>query len=318
MDGPTRQRPGPTTPGADHDVCHHASVNPEPSGPDLPPGWVAEDASNAEVAAATVAGGWPVFPCRPDKAPATPHGFKDATTDLTRVTAWWDRHPDHLVAVPTDGLVVLDLDVDPNRCTWSWWQALADDHRWPITENLVVATPSGGVHVYFAAGDVRVRNSAGRLAPHVDVRAAGGYAIAPGTTLPDGRRYEVLHLPDRLPTPPGWLVDMLTGPRPAPQPAPPSTIRPASRREGTRYGLAALDAEVGRVATAPVGARNDTLVRAAFRVGQLAAGGELDPIYAAEQLELAAQRAGLDQSEIDATIRSGMAAGRHHPRRPAA
>lgn len=287
-------------------------------------GWVAEDAGNAEVAAATVAGGWPVFPCRPDKAPATRNGFKDATTDPTQVSAWWERHPDYLVGVPTDELVVLDLDVDPDRCTWSWWQTLADDHGWPITENLVVATPSGGVHVYFAAGDVRVRCSAGKVAPHVDVRAAGGYIIAPGTTLPDGRRYEVLHLPDRLPTPPGWLVDMLTGPRPAPpattRPATtrPATIRPDRRREGTRYGIVALEAEVGRVATAPVGRRNDTLNTAAFRVGQLVAGGELDPIYAADQLELAAQRAGLDQAEIEATIRSGMRAGAQRPRRSAA
>jgi len=275
---------------------------------------VADDASNGEVAIATVAGGWPVFPCRPDKAPATPHGFKDATTDLTQVRDWWERHPDHLVAVPTAELVVLDLDVDPDRCTWSWWQTLAEAHRWPIDANLVVATPSGGVHVYFAApSDVRVRCSAGRLAPHVDVRAAGGYIIAPGTTLPDGRRYEVINLPEQLPEPPGWLIDLLTDP-PATRPA----TRPVRRREGSRYGLAALEAEVGRVATAPIGQRNDTLVRAAFRVGQLAAGGELDPVYAARQLAVAAQRAGLDQTEIGATIRSGLLAGRHHPRRPAA
>ena len=321
MAGPTRQRPGTTTPGTGHDVYH--SVTPDLTGhvgADAAVGWVAEDASNAEVAAATVAGGWPVFPCLPTKAPATRNGFKDATTDPARVSAWWERHPDHLVAVPTDGLVVLDLDVAPDRDTWSWWQGIADSHGWPITENLVVATPSGGVHVYFSAprGDVEIRCSAGRVAPHVDVRAAGGYIIAPGSTLSDGRRYEVLHLPDRLPTLPGWLVDMLAGPRPAPAATTRPAKRTARRREGSRYGLAALDAEVGRVATAPVGRRNDTLVRAAFRCGQLAAAGELDPIYAAEQLELAALRAGLGQSEAEATIRSGMEAGGRHPRRPAA
>ena len=320
MDGPTRQRPGMVAPGTGHNR-RTTSATPDLTGtvgadPSL--GWVAEDATNAEVAAATVAGGWPVFPCLPTKAPATRNGFKDATTDPARVRDWWERHPDHLVGVPTDGLVVLDLDVDPDRDTWSWWQALADDHGWPITENLVVATPSGGVHVYFAAGDVRVRCSAGKVAPHVDVRAAGGYIIAPGSTLPDGRRYEVLHLPDQLPEVPGWLVDMLAGPRPAPAATTWPAKRTARRREGSRYGLAALDAEVGRVATAPVGQRNDTLVRAAFRCGQLAAGGELDPVYAARQLAVAAQRAGLDQAEIGATIRSGMTAGAQHPRRSAA
>lgn len=321
MAGPTRQCPGMVAPGTGHNR-RTTSAGPDLTGTvgaDPALGWVAEDATNAEVAAATVAGGWPVFPCLPTKAPATARGFKDATTDPGRVHAWWERHPDHLVGVPTDGLVVLDLDVDPDRDTWQWWQAVADDHGWSITENLVVATPSGGVHVYFAAPrGVEVRCSAGKVAPHVDVRAAGGYILAPGTTLSDGRRYEVLHLPDQLPEVPGWLVDMIAGPRPAPA----ATIRPAKRtarrREGTRYGVAALDAEVGRVATAPVGRRNDTLVRAAFRVGQLAAAGELDPIYAAEQLELAAVRAGLGQAEAEATIRSGMSAGGRHPRRPAA
>jgi len=300
----------------------HQSTHPATQA--LPPGWVADDATNAEVAAATVAGGWPVFPCWPDKTPATARGFKDATTDLDRVRAWWERHPDHLVAVPTDEMVVLDLDAAPDRCTWSWWEDLAAAHRWPIDNNLVVGTPRGGVHVVFLAPpDVQVRCSASKVAPHVDIRAAGGYIIAPGTTLPDGRRYEVLNLPEQLPTAPGWLIDMLTGPRSAPAATTRAAkrtgaTRPVSRTEGTRYGLAALDAETGRVATAPVGTRNNTLVQAAFRIGQLAAGGQLDPVYAARQLELAAQRAGLSLAEAEKTIRSGMTAGAQRPRRPAA
>jgi hypothetical protein len=55
--------------------------------------------------------GIPVFPCKPDKTPATPHGFKDATTDLAQIEAWFsDREA--LIGVPTgtaSGLNVLDV-----------------------------------------------------------------------------------------------------------------------------------------------------------------------------------------------------------------
>ena len=38
--------------------------------------------------------GWPVFPCQPgQKIPATPHGYRDATTDPEQITAWFSRHP---------------------------------------------------------------------------------------------------------------------------------------------------------------------------------------------------------------------------------
>jgi hypothetical protein len=46
--------------------------------------------------------GWPVFPCRPgEKAPATRHGYLDATTDSRQITEWFGRHPDWNLAVAT-------------------------------------------------------------------------------------------------------------------------------------------------------------------------------------------------------------------------
>ena len=39
--------------------------------------------------------GYPVFPCVPGgKAPMTPHGFQNATTDAAQIEAWWAKHPD--------------------------------------------------------------------------------------------------------------------------------------------------------------------------------------------------------------------------------
>ena len=46
--------------------------------------------------------GWHVFPCKPrDKRPATPNGFKDATTDRLKIARWWNTNPAYNLAVAT-------------------------------------------------------------------------------------------------------------------------------------------------------------------------------------------------------------------------
>lgn len=83
---------------------------------------------------------------------------------------------------------------------------------------------------------------------------------------------------------------------------------------GRGYAQAALDAEVERVTNAQNGTRNHSLNRAAFSLGQLVAGGELDEQQVIAELVVAAQLVGLDDREIRLTIRSGMAAGAKLPR----
>jgi hypothetical protein len=83
-----------------------------------------------------------------------------------------------------------------------------------------------------------------------------------------------------------------------------------------RYFDAAVARELEQVARARPGTRNDTLNRAAFRLGQLAGAGlgTLDEL--AKQLRDAALRSGLPESEADATIASGLSAGARQPRAP--
>lgn len=255
----------------------------------------------------------PVFPCLPTKRPATEHGFHDATQDAGRIRAWWERNPDHLVGIPTEGLLVVDLDDRPGKPpAWAAWWALAEPHGWDPTTTPMIGTPSGGVHIYWEQPEgVRLRNSVGKLAPGIDTRADGGYCIAAGSRLPDGRVYELLDpCPAVLPVAPGWLVDLLAEARPRPV-----TRLTGAGPENTPYGLQALEGELGRLALAPEGTRNDNLVRAAFRVGQLVAGGELSAYHADEALTAVALRIGLSPSEAAGTIRSGMTSGACSPRK---
>lgn len=55
-----------------------------------------------------------MFPLKArDKAPATKHGFKDATTDSKQIAAWWEGWPEQNIGVATgevSGIWVLDVD----------------------------------------------------------------------------------------------------------------------------------------------------------------------------------------------------------------
>jgi putative DNA primase/helicase len=270
----------------------------------------------------------PVFPCfavdTPTsdikaKQPATTNGFHDATTDEATIRRWWVRNPEHLVGIPAAGLVVVDLDVKPGvPCTWTWWQTTCARYGWAWDRDLMVFTPGNGVHVYFEAPDgVEVRNSTSKLAPGVDVRGDGGYVIAPGSRLPDGRCYELVNDPEGMHEAPEWLLDLIAKATAPPTRQVPSALGTSSVGHGTAYGVRALESELGRLALAVDGTRNDTLHKAAVRCGQLAAGGQLDAHHAHDQLYAVALRIGLTDTETEATIESGMTFGAGQPRTPA-
>jgi hypothetical protein len=133
--------------------------------------------------------GWPVFPLRPrDKRPATRNGFKDATTDADRIRAWWQRHPDANIGLPTGhAFDVIDVDLpDGVPAFLSLLDTDTDVHG-------RVSTSSGGVHLYVTP--TGGGNLAG-IVPGIDYRGAGGYVVAPPSTLgPRGRAWTWTHHP---------------------------------------------------------------------------------------------------------------------------
>lgn len=106
------------------------------------------------------------FPCRPNKKPLTAHGFFDAKREQS-----WEGWP--LVGYPTGAANGVDvLDIDRRRGGEDWYTQNFD--ALPLT--LTYETQSGGLHLLFKAAP-GLRCSSDRIAPGVDVRAEGGYAI---------------------------------------------------------------------------------------------------------------------------------------------
>jgi hypothetical protein len=277
--------------------------------------------------------GWHVFPCAPGgKRPALRGNWQDlATTSRDQVRDWWTRAPYNIgIACGPSGLVVIDLDMphdeddDDEAAGGTLFplsgadilSRLARQHgeRYP-GGTYVVDTPSGGCHLYFSVegvkGDARVRNSAGAVGPHIDVRADGGYVVGAGSRI-GGRAYAARGR--RAPAPlPAWLARLVRDsyePPAVPAPRLPLT----DRAQGRSYAMAALRAETERVAAARPGTRNVTLNRAAFSLGQLVAAGLIPPIPVITSLIDAARYAGLPEEEAVRTVRSGMEAGARKPR----
>jgi hypothetical protein len=138
-----------------------------------------------------------VFPClnspgeSTHKAPLTPHGFKDATTDPAIIAGWWTRWPDALIGMPTglaSGFDIIDIDRKNGK---NGTEAIPD---WEQRSPVIAQTVSNGLHLWFRSdGTLRC----GKPFDGVDLKAEGGYVIVPPsegyswlkegdlTTLPD-------------------------------------------------------------------------------------------------------------------------------------
>jgi hypothetical protein len=147
---------------------------------------------------------WPVFPLhtaaptcscgapsceRAGKHPRTKNGLKDATTNLDQVHAWWSQFPEANIGIVTgavSGLAV--VDVDANRDGLLRLGELEAKHG-TLPETPTAQTGGGGMHLLFSLPVEGLTNSINRIAQGIDVRAEGGYIVAPPSRHASGRIY---------------------------------------------------------------------------------------------------------------------------------
>ncbi|WP_328891886.1 bifunctional DNA primase/polymerase [Streptomyces sp. NBC_00316] len=293
------------------------------------------------------------------------HGFRAATLDPGRIERWWGTGAgDGLgvgVACGPPGLVVIDIDAHaqllPDRARLLLGITIAEGidltglangfHTLGVlaalrgakspamdTATLRVRTPSGGLHVWYRAHpghhwQSSTGSSSGRaLAWQVDIRAHGGYIVAPGTRTADGTytpvgaAREPVLLPDWLSAELERTGHLAAARQPSLRhsvPPPPRARQAVAAAGGGRSAASkALDkvlSEVAACAAVPEGAAfSEKLNRAAYTAGGLVAAGHLSRAEAERTLtELAADVRPGQERRCEAIIRSGLSAGERHP-----
>ena len=151
--------------------------------------------NHVEIALALAARGWPVFPTGANKRPIIKDWPNRASTDEATIRAMWAQYPQAPVAIVTgrrSGLFVVDVDKEGGH---------------PIHDRLdptmLVGTPRGGAHYYYRMPDglddddvLRNTQKADKCLGYgdVDTRGNGGYVLAPGSVVGDGRQIGRAHV----------------------------------------------------------------------------------------------------------------------------
>lgn|SRR3990167_3587541 len=128
--------------------------------------------------------GWYVFPCR-GKVPLTHNGFKEASIDPAKITAWWTQWPDANIAMATgkiSGVIVVDVDIKKGAGgDESLFVLESKFGKLPDTPQS--RTPSGGRHYFFKyPSGYEIPCKVG-IEKGIDIRGDGGYVILPPSKI---------------------------------------------------------------------------------------------------------------------------------------
>lgn len=132
------------------------------------------------------------------KAPATAHGYKDATRDQAAIDEWWPHCTNLGVALRTGlvtagihagkNLIVIDVDAakveggpDGLKSIDDWCSGRIDGTPHTLPSTLEATTPSGGRHLFFVSDKSRGCVVNGGL--RIDVRGTGGGIIVAPTCI---------------------------------------------------------------------------------------------------------------------------------------
>ena len=157
--------------------------------------------------------GWPILPLHtpaqgscscgfkcasPGKHPRITGGVHAASTDLEIIKSWWHNWPKANIGIATgsvSNLIVIDLDERHGGV-----EAFRNWEKQHSAQTGLISKTGGGFHLFFAAHGHQVKSRVGIL-PGVDVRAEGGFVVAPGSLHRSGLSYSWVSQETNDPTP---------------------------------------------------------------------------------------------------------------------
>ena len=252
-----------------------------------------------------------------DKTPATLHGYKDATTDPRRIEDMWRHRPGGNVAIATgaSGLVVIDVDTKHAVDGWDSLTAAMDKLGELPGPTRMASTPSGGGHLYFRAPEgVEIRNSAGKLGPGLDVRARGGYVVAPPSVI-DGKTYGWDITEPAKVLPDAWAKAMAVPVCKAPEGRLP--VAQHTDRRTRRYCVVANERGCKDLRDKRLGERNEGILRYGTSMGGLIHTGGITEGEIIDGMHWACSHWNIRERDIRKdidTICRAIEWGRQHPR----
>jgi hypothetical protein len=296
------------------------------------PGIGAYPFSNLDVALAYGRATVRVFLCGPTKLPLlSGNWLAYATADEKQIRAWWTTYPDALVGLPLKPLDLFVLDADRHgdgEDGVAYLQALLASHE-PFNGVPAVETANNGRHYYFKQPpNWKVGNK--KLGHGLETRGFkpdndGGYVIASGSRLPDGRQWRrsgpipviKTYMAGAIPQAPTWLLDKLREQKPEWKPNGGGGHQSGNRE--ARYAEAALRNCAAELARQTKPGRNNLLNVCGLKMGAMAVRGWISRPAVADALYGACVSNGLVREDgadaVQKTLASGFAAGwaRPHP-----
>ncbi len=266
--------------------------------------------------------GWPVFLLGHNKRPVancdacavagtdhdredcrclTCHGLYAATRDPRRINTMFHVVLKPMLAIRT-GLAsrLVVVDVDPAHDGEATLAHLVQQGL--CTPTLLVRTGSGGRHLYYRHPGTKVPCSQGRLGPGIDVRADGGYVVAPPSIHPRTRNAYAWCDERRVAEMPSPLVQACQPSIPAPTAHTPAQL---GHGQGITSPQRLLESLLAAVALAPEGKRRTTLYGASRGVARMVAAGVITRTDAWAALT----QAGRAAQQTDRETRTAIAGG---------